>query len=309
MKRSFLLLIPALFALLIVSCKKGEEGPHNTVTPGSGFRSLDEAINSTAPKAKSTSLSVSGADTLFGPGGTKFIIPANVFETLTGGKVTGSVNITVNDWLHKGDMVFGRVLPNNFERLLQSGGEAFIQITQNGQILRIRKDTFVTVMFPQFGSGVTGMTGWVGRSMIGSANTVNWIPAVPGLLTPTDIADTVSVRADTLHYIQAALPYAPPESGNYTVRLTSSVVMEQSMAVALVDGVKTIFPLPSAQNGQVNVINGPTKVPLHIAVMGINKGQFFGGIVAVDDPRSDSTYSVTLKAMEPPTLRLQLNAL
>jgi len=77
MKRSLLLLIPVLFALLIVSCKK-DEGEHNTVTPGSGFRSLDEAVNSTAPQPKNTSLSVSSGDTLFGPGGTKFIIPPNV---------------------------------------------------------------------------------------------------------------------------------------------------------------------------------------------------------------------------------------
>src|SRR5690606_21908583 len=130
-------------------------------------------------------------DTLFAAGGTRFIIPPNVFETLTGGKVTGSVQVTINDWLQKGDMVFGRVLPIyyykntpplpnelSFEKPLLSAGEAFIQVTQNGQVLRIKRDTlistrdtFISVAFPQYGATVpSGMTGWVGRTMIGSAN-------------------------------------------------------------------------------------------------------------------------------------------
>ena len=48
---------------------------------------------------------------------------------------------------------------------------------------------------------------------------------------------------------------------------------------------------------------------MHIAVMGINKGQFFGGIVAVPNPASDSIYTVKMAPMEPPTLKLRMNAL
>src|SRR5438045_3861462 len=104
MKRSLLLLIPALFAALIFSCNKEDGGEHNTVIPEVTYRSLDEAINSTAPKAKITSFGVASGDTIVAPGGTTFLIPPNAFETLTGGKVTGSVQIKVQDWLLKGDM-------------------------------------------------------------------------------------------------------------------------------------------------------------------------------------------------------------
>src|SRR5690349_2584227 len=108
MKRSLLLLVPALIMALIFSCKKEDGGDHNTVIPGVSYRSLDEAINSTAPKARTTSFGVASGDTIVAPGGTIFMIPPNAFETLTGGRVTGSVQITVQDWLLKGDMVFGR---------------------------------------------------------------------------------------------------------------------------------------------------------------------------------------------------------
>lgn len=307
MKSARILLVPALLLALFSSCKK-DDGSHNTVVPGSGFRTLDEAMASTAPKEKSTSFGVASGDTLFGPGGTKFIVPPNVFETLTGQKVTGSVKITMNDWLMRGDMVFGKVLPLNYGKVIQSGGEAFIQVTQNGQILRIRKDTFLTVMFPQFGIGTAGMQPWTGRDMISSANRVNWLPAAPGQLLPTDIADTISVRADTLHYIAVGNLVPTGSVANFRISVNSPKVLEQSMAIALYKGSRSMFPLPSVENGQVNAVQVP-QAPMNIAVFGINQGQFFGGIVDVDNPSSDSTYVVKLKATEPPTLRLEMNLL
>lgn len=308
MKSSLLLIVPALLVTLFSSCKK-DDGTHNTTTPGS-YRSLDEAMLSTAPKPKETSVIVSSGDTLFGYGGTKFIIPPNVFETLEGVKVTGSVKVLLQDWTLKGDMIFGRVLPMNYASVLQSGGEALIQVTQEGRVLKIRKDTFITVMFPQqMGlSNPAGTTGWTGRTMAGSANTVNWLPASSALLFPTDIPDSISVRCDTLHYVQAAIPMNTGGFANFTVRVNGPVGLEQSLAYAMYDNVKAAFPLPSVTNGVISAVQVP-KAPIHIAVMGINKGQFFGGILAVPDPRSDSTYTVDVKAMEPPTLRLQMNIL
>ncbi len=324
MKRSYLLLIPALFVSILFACKKEPDGPQNTVTPGS-FRSLEEAITSTAPLARKTSMSVPSGGTIIAPGGTTFIFPPNAFETLTGGKVTGSVDVTVQDWLKKGDMVFGRVLPitfgktdpplanETFEKVLRSGGEGFVQVTQDGRILRVKKGIKVLVLFPQFGAPEEQMWGWTGRTMTGSANTVNWVLDSADL-KPVNYFDTIAVPVDTLHYIQAALPIAFDAYNNFTVKLTSPVVLEKSMAVALYDGVKAIFPLPAAVNGQVNVAGLPNMIggsatPIHIAVMGINRGNFYGGVLEVLSPSADSVYSVTIKAMEPPTLKLQLNSL
>jgi hypothetical protein len=307
--------------MLIFSCKKEDGSNQNTVTPGS-YRSLDEAVASTAPIARSTSISVSAGDTLYGPGGTRFVIPANVFETLTGGKVTGSVQVTINDWIKKGDMVFGRVLPimyfkadadePTYEKPLLSAGEAFIQVTQNGQILRIRKDTNIWVQFPQFGVNVPDMTGWSGRTMIGSANTVNWQSVDTPWLFAEYLTDTLSVRSDTLHYIQAALPFNFGNSYlNFTVRLNSPVALEQSMAVAMYANNNALFPLPSVVGGEIKAVGIPASAstPLQIVVMGINKGNFYGGIVDVASPTLDSIYQVTVLPMEPPTLKLMLNAL
>lgn len=322
MKRYLLLFVPVLIAAtLFNACKKDDEGQRNTVTPGA-YRSLEEAVNSTAPVAKSTAMSVSSGGILVAPGGTTIIFPPNAFETLSGGKVTGSVNVTVNDWLHKGDMVFGRVLPityyktdppaqgETFDKPLASAGEAFIQVTQNNQVLRVRKDQHVMVLFPQQPGGPLLSTpiGWVGRTMIGSGNTVNWLAVDTNVLLPIQYADTIALRADTLHYVQAAEQLGISGFSNFTIKLNSSVTLEKSMAVALYDGYKAIFPLPGANGGEIRV-SGVPAMPMHIAVMGINQGNFYGGVVSVPSPASDSTYSVIIKAQEPATLRLHLNSL
>ena len=307
MKRSLLLLIPALAMTFIFSCKKDDDGQHNSVTNGS-FRSLDEALYASAPVSRSTSIIVPTGGRLTAPGGTVFIFPPNAFETLTGGKVTGSVEVTIQDWLQKGDMIYGKVLPLSYGKPLQSAGEAYVAVTQNGVPLHVRKGVHVMVLFPQFGGNTPIMTGWVGRTLPGGANTVNWLEDTTALKTNI-LVDTISLSADTLHYIQAAVPLEFGSTySTFTVPLNSPVALESSMAVALYDGIKAVFPLPAPRDGKINAVGVPSSA-MHIAVMGIAGGKFYGGIVAVPSPKSDSIYPVTIMAVEPPTFKLQLNSL
>jgi hypothetical protein len=128
MKRSVLILLPLLLAGILFSCSKNESGL-NSVTPGKPYKSLDEALASVAPVQLSTSVIVSQGAKLIAPGGTTFYIPPNAFETMRGVKVTGSVNVSFNDWLKKGDMVFGKVLPLNYGETIETGGEAYMLVT------------------------------------------------------------------------------------------------------------------------------------------------------------------------------------
>ena len=307
MKRFTYLLLPGLMLTLLFSCKKNEDGEHNTVTPGA-YRTLDEAVASTAPIARSTSISVSSGDTsLTAANGTRFIFPPNAFETLNGGKVTGSVQVTIQDWLKKGDMFFGKVQPLSYGEPLESGGEAFVQITQNGEVLRLKPGLFITVKFPQFGLSGPSFSGYKGRTIIGSQNTVNWIEDMDQI-TASTLVDTVAVKSDTLHYVQAAVPFPFNGYNNFTVTMTTPVTLEQSLAVVLYDGHKAMYPLESAIDNIVHAQHVPS-APLHLVVMGINAGNFYGGIVAIPAPGTDSTYQVIIKNTTPASLRLQMNNL
>ena len=303
MKRSFLLL-PAVLAILGLSCTKGDEGVHTTVTPGS-YRTLNEALSSIAPLSRTVSLGVASGGSVYGTGGTRFYFPPNVFETFSVKFVTGSVQVTVNDWLLKGDMVFGKVLPLTYGKLMRSSGEGYVSVTQDGAPIRIRKGMRIMVNFPQFGANNPTLTGWVGRTVDGSANTINWLEVDTNTIKVVSFADSVSVRADTIGYLQAGTPFTGPNA-NFTVRLTAPVTLENTAVVALYDGTRSVFPLPSVQNGQVSAVSVPSSA-IHVAVMGINTGQFYGGVVAIPNPQTDSIYTVIIKQVEPPTFKLLLN--
>ncbi len=318
MKRALLhFLLPAtLLTLALYSCKKGDEGEHNTVTPGAGYTTIDQALATAAPIAKTFSVVVPTGDTFYTVGGARVGIPRDGLETMTGVKVTGSVQVTFNDWQRKGDMVFGKVLPLNYGQPLISGGQVYLSITQNGQAVRVRKGYYINVWLPQFGAPTpfVDTIGYVGRDIIGASNIVNWLPVDTNTIKTdfTSITDTVMLRSDTLGYLAAGVPltgiYNKLGTSNFTVKVNAPVVLENTMAIASYDALRALYPLIAVESGKISAVNVPTR-PMHIAVMGVKSGTFYAGVVAVAAPASDSVYTVTLKAMAPATFKLQLDAL
>jgi hypothetical protein len=314
MKSYKLLLVPVILSVLLFSCKKQDEGEHNTVTQG-GYSSLVDVYNKVAPKPTTVSMSISQGASIFSPRGTRFIIPINAFETQAGVKVNGSVQITVNDWLLKGDMTFGKVLPTTYDTPLNTAGEAYISAMQNGEVLRLRQGVRVQVNFPQFNNTINGTMGYIGDATLqGSQNIVNWLPVDSNTikLEPAPNADTVTIYSTTLGYLSASAPFtapnAMPRDKSFKIRLNSPVTLENTMAVGLYDGSKTVVGIPSAINGEILAM-GYSGAHTHFAVMGIKSGIFYGGIVDVPNPMSDSTYTVIIKQIEPPTFKIQLNSL
>ncbi len=308
MKPYLLLLLPAL-ALSLFSCKK-DDGGKTSVTPGNGYRSLEEALASGAPKMRNIGLIVASGDTLYGVGGTRIMIPPNAFETLTGGRVTGSVNISFQDWNLKGDMVYGHILPLSYGEPLAAVGQAYLSATQNGQALRVNKDTEIVFQFPQRGIAPgAGMQGWTGRTLVSATSIVNWLPlGLDGKLRPSIVSDSVNLIADTLGYVAAGSYFGSNGKINFSVRINSPVPLESSLSVALYDNARAVYPIPSASNGRIYAMNIPN-APMHIAVMGINQGVFYAGMVDVPSPTSDSTYQVNLQSTDPANFRLTMNAL
>jgi hypothetical protein len=313
MKRSLLLLLPAVAAMLLFSCNKGDNNTLNTTTPG-GYASLDDIFNRTAPAATTQSIIVSQGGSILSRGGTRFIIPRDAFQTYSGAIVTGSVDVKVYDWVQKGDMVFGRVLPVSNNEALYSSGEAYIEVTQKGAPVRLRQGYTIQILFPQFGHLAGGDSAYVGRAVAGSSNTVNWYGLDAGGTVGAWSTDTIVLATDSFHYVAAS--HFLPNSGyhNFSITLNTPVALEQTMAVALFDNLKAVYPVSSAVNNTISAQHIPGG-PIHLAVMGVNKGVFYAGIVGISGypgspgPGTDSTYQVDIRQVDPQAFRLQMNAL
>lgn len=307
MKRSLLLLLPALALTLVFSCKRSNDGL-NTVTPG-GYPSLDDILARTALPATTLSFKVSSGADFYSQGGTRILFPRDAFQTYSGGIVTGSVDVKVLDWVRKGDMVFGKVLPISDNEALATSGQLYIEVTQNGKPVRLRKGYYGVILFPQYGTMGSADELYLGRKIIGSVNTVNWYATdTAGRFNYTALPDTVAMRTDSLYYIAAS--HLMPNSGyaNFTVRVNTPVELEQTLAVAFYDNIKAAYPVSSAINNKIYAQHIPVGA-IHLAVMGVNKGVFYGGIEPIPAPSTDSTYEVEMKQIDPQDFRAKLNAL
>jgi hypothetical protein len=305
MKRSLLLIVPFMAVALMFSCKK-EEGSHNTVTPG-GYKSMDDLFAATAHTPTTQSIKVSTGGEIISKGGTHILFPPNAFQSYNGAIITGSVDVKVNDWVRKGDMVFGKVLPVSNNQALTTSGQAYIEATQNGVPVRLRKGYRVILKFPQLNVFSTGDSLYLGRAVAGSVNTVNWYTNDTGGVSNV-VADTAYLTSDSLRYIASSHYLNPSDHANFTVRVDAPISLEQTVAVALLDGVRCVYPVSSAINNTIWAEHIPA-MPLRVAVMGITKGVFYGGIVQVENPKTDSVWTVTMKEVAPQNFRLQMNAL
>jgi hypothetical protein len=305
MKRSLLLIVPFIAIALLFSCKK-EEGSHNTVTPG-GYESLDDIFARTTHTATTQSVIVSTGGEVISKGGTHVFFPPNAFQSYNGTVITGSVDVKVNDWVRKGDMVFGKVLPVSNNQALTTSGQAYVEVTQKGVPVRLRKGYRMILKFPTFTITSTGDSVYLGKTVAGSVNTVNWYRN-DTIGVSNIVGDTTYLTSDSLRYIASSHYLNPSTNANFTIRLDAPIALEQTVAVALINGVRSVYPVSSAISNSIYAQHIPA-MPLHVAVMGVTKGVFYGGIVPINNPMTDSTWTVTIKQVDPQAFRLQMNAL
>lgn len=312
MKRSLLLLLPLAALLMMFSCKRNDSSSLTNVTPG-GYATLDEIFAKTALPITTQSIAVSSGGTIWGKGGAILIIPRDAFQTYNGNIVTGSVDIKFYDWIKKGDMVFSKVLPVSNNEPLHTSGQFYVEATQNGKPVRLRAGAKYKagLIIPQYGlMAFAGDLLYIGQKVAGSVNTVNWYGTDTAGVIGQYATDTVGMLTDSLNYFAASHPIPNGGYNNFSVKvnLPAGIELEQSLAVALMDGLRTVYPVSSAVKNVISAQHIPAG-PIHLAVMGVNKGNFYAGYTAIPNPGTDSTYEVDIKAVPAQDFRLQLNAL
>jgi hypothetical protein len=311
MKRSSLLLLPLAALLMLFSCKR-ESSSLTNVTPG-GYATLDEIFAKTALPVTTQSIAVASGGSIWGKGGAIIYFPRDAFQFYNGALVTGSVDIKFYDWLKKGDMVFSKVLPVSNNEPLFTSGQFYVEATQNGVPVRLRRGANYKALLivPQYGlEASAGDQLYIGQKVAGSINTVNWYGTDTAGLVGIYKPDTVGMFTDSLNYFAASHPIPNAGYNNFSVKvnLPPGIELEQSLAVALMDGLKTVYPVSSAVKNVISAQHIPAG-PIHLAVMGVNKGNFYAGYKAIFTPGTDSTYEVDVKAVPAQDFRLQLNAL
>jgi hypothetical protein len=295
--------ITAIFA----ACSK-QDDPRQNYTVSGPYSNIAEVLSTHAPKPLTTSISVTAGGSAHAQGGTRVVIPPNSFVDAGGQAITGAVDVTVTDWLRRGDMIYGNVLPISNGMALESGGQMRLAISQNGKPVRVRSGRLLEVRLPQFGAPAPGMELFLGQPAQGAGNQVTWTQADSGRIVYG--TDTLSFFTDTVGYANADRFLTNPNYQTFTVDLRSDDTgsYKNMTMVALYQQYRALWPLNvTAEPGRYREDHIPD-VPVHLVAYGVRNGYFYGGHVTVT-PRTGNSYVVKVQQTDPLAFKKLLNGL
>jgi hypothetical protein len=194
----------------------------NPTSNGAAFRKAFFTGNGVATQTFTVNTNSMGSIT--GAQGTIINIFPNAFVTAQGAPVTGVVTINLREIYSKGEMIRSGVLTVSNGKLLVSGGELFINATQNNQTLKLANNQSILVSMQKKINNPNDMQEFYTRAAI---DTTNWGDPQDTIVV---IPDSSSVNGsyyfalDSLGWINCDYFYAntnPLTTVNVTIADTS----------------------------------------------------------------------------------------
>jgi len=143
----FLTLFALTLTFVVSSCNKteiGETTQHDDAVPGN----IKSFLAPLGEQIQTYIISNDSWQQIAGEKGTTLQFNANTFVTLSGGEVSGDIEIQLIEVFNKSEMILTNKATNGAGGLLVSGGEIFINATQNGTQLKFASGKSASVMIP-----------------------------------------------------------------------------------------------------------------------------------------------------------------
>lgn len=313
-------LLPAILVSIfaIASCTKtGRVEPTPTPVDSTLYYtySMSSIYNSLKVVPKSVIMNPALGGTFVGNSGTIYTFPANAFQTISGGAVTGNITLELSEYVKRGDMIFSRVLPVSDGNALVSAGEILVTASQAGAKLMLRPSFTFTAQVPQLGAISTGMQFFYGRTTTPNnlINLVNWKPTdftTGAVGTSIYDGDTIEIHSDSVGYSSAGRFLTSPNYQNFSLTIDGPQFDDSDhvQAYALFDNNRVAYPLTARYHQKITENHVPN-VPLHFVVYAIYRGDFYGGISTGITPLNGWAYTMTIAKVNPITFLAQVNAL
>lgn len=278
---------------------------------------MDSVFRVLAVQPKTVTIDAGAKSGFRGNSGTRYLFWGNSIVTSTGEPVSGSIDISVAEYLNKGDMIFSKMLPISNNEPLASGGEINVVATQNGQRLKMKAGYSYEVYIPEETTALGYMRLFFGAPAVDTTNTVvNWVVADTVKLQTRGAfpfsADTLAILSDSLIKCNADRFLSSPNYQTFTVTIKGVSVPESAyiFAYALYDNFKGVWPLNNNFEQIKSVISEHhvPDIPVHFAIFGFIDGEFYGGITAAT-PKEGENYEVNLKAADAAAFKAELNSL
>lgn len=189
MKRPIILsMLIAIMALTAFqSCKKDRTTVYvNTGNSNTGGNSTPtkfpiNVLGSFAkqkPAPNKKTFDINNGTVFYTASGSSFTINPNSLVHLDNSAVTGNVELEIIEYRTPADMLFSGVTVTSGNQLLESGGMFYIMARQNGQELKLKNGSTISMKIAQTNNNDEIMNFWNGEeNMKDSLNIINWVEA------------------------------------------------------------------------------------------------------------------------------------
>jgi len=215
--------------------------------------------------------------------GGKIYLPANGFETLSGGAVSGSVDISVKEILTPQDMIFNNIPTTSGGLLLESGGMYNIKVTKDNQPLRLKAGNFLRIVLPNIpGTDMNGMQVFNGRA--DAKGDVDWVPNnAPGNFVVRDsiMFSNSSLFTDSINWINCDKFINDP-TVPYTVYPGNAPSNDSTNVFVHLTGLNSIVKMNWTQGLSYFKSDNLLAVPSTLVGISIKNGQLYASLKAVN---------------------------
>lgn len=315
-KKIISLLMASAMVWALSSCKKDKD---KTATPNETANKLDAFFDQNAAKSQYFTVNVgSGPTTITGAEGTSITIPQGAFVDGNGNPITGNVSVEMKEIYDKADMVLTNKVTVSGGQLLVSGGEIYINATQNGLNLSLEDSTFITITLP-YDTRDSGMTTFV--SDTSADGVVNWEPIPTDTVSPNGVTPDSSGNVDgnyfwydpsnyiltinQLGWINCDRFYNVP---NTTITINTNATSTDNLRAYLVFKNINSVAAAYAYSGSLNAYGCPIGEVVTLVVFDYKDGKEYFGQQEVTIT-SSGTYTVNLTEMSEAQIKSALLSL
>ena len=121
---------------------------NSNVLQGETFADLNDYLNSKTVSSETFTINAGSPSTLSTAKGSVINIPANAFIDQNGNSITGNIDVKIKEIYSTSDIMFSGVYPVAFNNVLNSGGEYFIEASQNNNVLLVDDGAFINLQVP-----------------------------------------------------------------------------------------------------------------------------------------------------------------
>jgi len=311
------LVAAGVIALGFAACKKENPTPQPDpqIPSTESFSSLQEYLGTKTVNAQTFSFQAENGTTFTGAKGTIVNIPANALIDAMGNPVTGTVSASLTEVFSNSDIMFSRIFPRAANgNVLNSGGEFNLEITQNGNQLRVADGQFVQVELPAQAEDPGMLLFFADEAELDSAN-VGWgnpVDSVSSMsgFTFNSADDTYSLDLDSMGWcnIDAFMWSVQYFDIDFNLTGVNGLDNSNTTAFAVFKGENGVWPMGEDNWGTIsgNVISEThlADVPMNVVVISVIGGQLYYGLLDVT-PQQGMNYDIAMT----PTTSAELDAI